>query len=112
MDDLDRVLRVPDSVEPSPGFVAEVMIAVRREPREAERPCFPWRPLGAGLAIAVALAVTGAVLLSRAEAAGSGLPAGSWIVARYGPGLMAAVATLLGLGLARLPRALARDPGD
>src|SRR5262245_45020506 len=111
MEDIDRLLRTPDGVEPSPGFVAEVMVAVRREHRDEPAPSFPWLPLGAGLAVAAALAATGALLLSRVEGTSAALAASSWVMARCAPVLMAAVATLLGLGLARLPRALAGDWG-
>lgn len=107
MEDLDRLLADGDSIEPSTGFAAGVMEALRQE-----RPPipFPWRRLAAGLAAAVALAATGAVLLSRAHLPWTYLPLGIPVLSRALPTLvMAALAALLGRGISRLPRAFRGD---
>ncbi len=117
MQDLDHLLAAPDSIEPSSGFADGVLEALRRKQRERPPIPFPWRRLGAGLCATVALALAGAVLLSRAgvptdalPASPDALPASLQALSRAGPTLaQAALATLLSFGLIRLPRAFSGD---
>ena len=110
MQDLDHLLAAPDSIEPSSGFADGVLEALRRKQRERPPIPFPWRRLGAGLCATVALALAGAVLLSRAGVPTDALPASLQALSRAGPTLaQAALATLLSFGLIRLPRAFSGD---
>jgi hypothetical protein len=110
VEDLDRLLAAADSTEPSSGFAAGVMEALRREQREPPPVPFPWLRLGAGLAAAVALAAMGAVLLSRTGIPWAGLPLSLRILSRAVPTMAeAALAALLSRGLSRLPRAFLGD---
>ncbi|HXB57045.1 MAG TPA: hypothetical protein VN461_19940 [Vicinamibacteria bacterium] len=110
MEDLDHLLAALDSIEPSSGFAAGVVEALRREQREGPPLPFPWRRLGAGLSAAGALAFVGAILSSRAVVPWNALPASLQALSLAGPTLAeAAMATLLSFGLYRLPRAFSGD---
>jgi hypothetical protein len=50
MDSIDDILSEAPSAEPSPGFSARVMSAVRREARTQPPIAFPWARLALGLA--------------------------------------------------------------
>jgi len=62
-DDIERLLTSEELIEPSPGFAASVMSAVRREAAEVAPIAFPWRRVLPGLVLVAAGLVTGFALL-------------------------------------------------
>lgn len=108
MDDLERILSAEDSVEPSAGFTSVVMAAVHRQAAEPPLP-FPWFRFAALLVACLVMAATGAVLLLRAETALASIPTALAPLLALAPELgYAAAVTLVGLGIAYLPRWLMR----
>jgi len=65
-DPLDRILSEDDSLEPSSGFGASVMDAVRRQAAEPQPIPFPWLRFAIGLAACIVLGAAGAKLLAKA----------------------------------------------
>lgn len=70
MNRLDRILSESDAPEPSAGFVAAVMAAVRQTERVPEPLPFPWRWVTGG-----AVAVLAVALVSLAGGASAAPPA-------------------------------------
>ncbi len=62
-DDIGRLLALEEMIEPSPGFTASVMGAVRREAETLEPLAFPWRRALPGLVLSAAGLVAGLALL-------------------------------------------------
>jgi hypothetical protein len=95
MDELDRTLLSEDPIEPSSGFTAAVMEAVRREASAPPPIEFPWRRMLAGQALAgglTAAAVAGVLagVIPVPSLPWEGLePADAWEMAK-GPVLAAA----------------------
>jgi hypothetical protein len=106
-DDVDRILSAEDRLEPSSRFVMDVMAAVRRP---AKPPLmFPWFRFVAGVAALVVMAAAGTVLVLRAGPALTPVAAPFEPLTAVAPELAYAMAaTLLSLGLATVPRLLAR----
>ena len=52
-DDLDRILSKEQTIAPSAGFVASVMVAVRREKATPAPLSFPWKRALPGIAAAI-----------------------------------------------------------
>ncbi len=63
-DDLDRILSSDDSLEPSSGFLKNVMAAVQQAPEEFPR-TFPWLRFVTGLIALLVMAAAGTLLLMR-----------------------------------------------
>jgi hypothetical protein len=112
-DPLDRILSQDDSLEPSSGFGASVMAAVRRQADEPPPIPFPWIRFAVGLVACVALGAAGARLLERIEPAP--FPALSALSASLAPLASAlpifgwaAAAVVLTIAVSRLPRLLTR----
>lgn len=107
-DELDRILSSEEPLEPSSGFVAGVMEAIRAQAAAPPPLPFPWRRFAVGLVACVILAAAGtALLLPRART--PGLAAMLAPLAAVGPELAyAMLALIVSIGLARLPRAFAR----
>jgi len=82
-DDIGPLLASEEMIEPSPGFTASVMGAVRREAEAVEPIAFPWRRALPGLALCAAGLVAGLALLVGAFLAE---PAAGTAVARTIPG--------------------------
>jgi len=79
MDDaeMDRILTRQDEIQPSSGFAASVMEAVRREAAAPPPIPFPWKralPLGALAAIALIVTVVVAVFAATHPGSGSVTP--------------------------------------
>ncbi len=79
MDDaeMDRILSRPDEIQPSSGFAAAVMEAVRREAAAPPPIPFPWKralPLGALAAIALILTVVVSIFAATHPGTGSVAP--------------------------------------
>lgn len=105
-DELDRILSSTDLVEPSSGFTNAVMDGVRERAAEAHTLPFPWGRFAAGLAACGLLAASTTVLLLRVESSLAPIVAP---LAAAAPELgYAALALLVSLITARLPRAFAR----
>ena len=100
MDDLDRLLAREDAREPSGGFSARVMGAVRREAATPPPLRFPWRRLVAGLAAALLWLALGYRLLVQGETLDLHGLAASWEA-------MIVAGLVLSLALARAARLLA-----
>jgi hypothetical protein len=107
-DDVDRILSAEDQLVPSSHFAMEVMAAVRR-PAEPPPLAFPWFRFVAGVAALVVMAAAGTVLVLRAGPALAPVAAPFESLTAIAPELgYAMAATLLSLGLAAVPRLLAR----
>ena len=107
-DDFDRILSAEDRLEPSSHFAMDVMAAVRR-PAEPPPLMFPWFRFVAGVAALAVMAAAGTVLLLRAGPALTPVAAPFEPLTAVAPELGYAIAaTLLSLGLATVPRLLAR----
>jgi hypothetical protein len=105
-DDIDRILSSEESLEPSSGFAMNVMDAVRRQAEEPPPLRFPWSRFATGMGACGVMAWTGTFVLPRFAASLSApLAALGAIVPQLG---YAAGAVILSLGLAALPRLLAR----
>lgn len=63
---IDRALCDEPEIAPSLGFSSRVMRSVRYEAAHRRAIPFPWKPIAAGLGVAVALTIAGAL--------GGGLP--------------------------------------
>lgn len=101
--DRDRVLASEEGVRPSPGFVNNVMAAVRREAAETPRLPFPWVRFGIGVTACSLMGAAGTVLLG--DVSDAIVPATA-----IAPELSLAVAAVVaGLGLAAIPRVLFRS---
>jgi hypothetical protein len=108
-DELDRILAGEEALEPSSGFVSSVMETVRREVEEPPPLPFPWARFAAGLLACTAAAAAATLLAPRFEPALAAIVAPMAPLLALGPELgYAALALLVGLGTARLPRLLAR----
>jgi hypothetical protein len=68
-DELDRILSVEDSLEPSSGFTANVMESVRQDAADRHRRHFPWLWLAAGLTACAVMLAAGMVLVLQVEPA-------------------------------------------
>lgn len=60
-DAIDRALRDEPEIHPSAGFSQRVMRSVRQEADRQGAIPFPWRQLGAGLALSAGVAIIGAI---------------------------------------------------
>jgi hypothetical protein len=104
-DDFDRILASEGPIEPSSGFVTDVMAAVHRQAAEPPPLPFPWLRFATGLAACGTMAVSGTFLLPRFEHAFSAIAAPLAPLARVAPDLGYAVAVVIvGIGLVALPR--------
>jgi hypothetical protein len=107
-DEVDRILSAEDQLVPSSHFAMEVMAAVRR-PAEPPPLIFPWFRFIAGVVALVVMAAAGTVLLLRAGPSLTPVAAPLEPLATVAPELgYAMAATLLSVGLAAVPRLLAR----
>jgi hypothetical protein len=108
-DELERILSAEDGLEPSSGFAAGVLAAVRR-PGAATPPLrFPWLRFAAGVAASGVMAVAGTVLLLRSGPALATVTAPLAPLAAAAPVFgYATAAVVLSLGLASVPWLLAR----
>src|ERR1700736_3531875 len=66
-DESERILSSDDSLQPASGFVISVMQAVRQQADQPPSPAFPWLRLAMGLVGCLVVAVSGTILLLRAE---------------------------------------------
>src|SRR5262245_60397635 len=108
-DRLERILSAEDSLEPSSGFAASVMDAVRVQAHEPPPLRFPWPRFAVGLVACLTLAAAGAALGPRAEQLALVLAAPLQPLAAVSRELgYAALALIVSLALTRLPRLLAR----
>ena len=108
-DELDRILSSEQSLEPSSGFAAAVMDAVRLQASEPTPLPFPWGRFALGLAACVVLAATGTTLALQTEAMLAALVVPLAPLAAVAPELGYVALALLGsLAIARLPRVLVR----
>jgi hypothetical protein len=108
-DDLEGILASDDTLEPSSGFAASVMGAVRGEAVERPSIPFPWWRFALGVAACVALAGGGSLWLAQAGPVLRAAAARFAPLAPAGPALgYAALAVILSLVLSRLPRILSR----
>jgi hypothetical protein len=109
MDELERILASEDSFEPSAGFRAGVMDAVRQAAAEPPPLRFPWGRLAVGLASCGVLAAAGTTLAPQAVPAL--IPAETLAqLAEAAPSLgYAGLAVFLSLAMARLPRLFVRS---
>jgi hypothetical protein len=108
-DELEHILSAADGLEPSAGFARDVMGAVRRQAEEPPPLPFPWGRFALGVVACLTAAAAGAALWPRIESVLPALAAPLAPFAAVAPDLaLAAVALFLSLGLARLPRILAR----
>lgn len=108
-EEIDQILSDPDTLEPSSGFTSSIMDAVYRQASEPPRPQFLWFHIGLLLTSCVGIAASGAVLMFRFQHAlmvqiALSAPAPSVAVDLC----YAMAAVFAALGLARLPRLLAR----
>lgn len=71
-DDLDRILSGEEPVAPSAGFVASVMVAIRRENATPAYLSFPWKRALPGIAAAVISIVLLCAEIARSLAAPTG----------------------------------------
>jgi hypothetical protein len=108
-DDLDRILSSEDDLEPSSDFSTDVMATVRWPETEPRSLTFPWFRFAAGLAASGVMAAAGTVLLLRSGPALIAVTAPLAPLAAVAPEFgYATAAVLLSLGLASVPRLLAR----
>jgi len=118
-DEIERALRAEPLVEPSTGFAASVMAAVRAEATAPPPLAFPWRRALPAMAVAglclVATAIAFGSAMASAPAAAPGDTADpasralAWLAQDHRAAYLAVVACLvLVTGLARAPR---RDRG-
>lgn len=70
-DDIDRILADEPPLQPSSGFAAEVMEAVRRESEGPEPLAFPWGRVAPGLIICGVACALGIALFPWGSAAAS-----------------------------------------
>jgi hypothetical protein len=109
-DEIDRILAGADRLEPSSGFVRNVMDAVRRQASEPPPVRFPWLRFAAGLLACGLMALAGTALLPRLETTIARVSAPLAPLAAIAPELCYAAAVLLmSLALAALPRVLSRS---
>jgi hypothetical protein len=108
-DELERAL-AEDSIEPSSGFAAGVMDAVRLAASEPPPLPFPWSRLALGVASCALLASAGTNLLAEANWAGAAAAATLSPLATVAPQVgYAALGVALSLALSRLPRLFIRS---
>ena len=62
LDDLDRALSESREIQPSGGFAASVMVAVRRDAQMPPALTFPWKRAVVGLTTCAALTIVGVAL--------------------------------------------------
>ena len=108
-DDLDRILSSDDALEPSSGFLKNVMAAAQELP-DIPPPTFPWRRFLAGQAALMVMAAAGTPLLEKWGAGLTPLAARLAPLAAIAPEFGCAVAaTLVAVGVAAIPWLLARS---
>ena len=73
-DDLDHILSKEETIAPSPGFVASVMVAIRRENATPAPISFPWKRALPG----IAAAIVSMVLLGAEISSSLAAPPTSW----------------------------------
>ncbi len=109
VDEIESILSSEETIEPSAGFAASVMEAVRRSAAEAPALPFPWPRLAGGMAVSAACALAGGLLALRAEAPLVALPSGLSPLRAAAPELgYAGLALFASVGLARFTKGLAR----
>ena len=109
-DEIDRILAGEETLEPSSGFAHSVMETVRREAAEPPPLPFPWARFTWGLLACTAAAAAATLLAPRFGPAVVSMAAPMAPLLALGPELgYAALALLVGLGAARLPRLLVRS---
>jgi hypothetical protein len=98
VDALDRILssESDEMLEPSSGFAASAMRAVREAAAEPPPLPFPWGRLAVGFGACSALTAAGATLALRADVSLATLPALGPQLALIGPELAYAAAAILG----------------
>lgn len=108
-DELERAL-TEDSIEPSSGFAASVMDAVRLAAAEPPPLPFPWGRLAVGIAACVLLASAGTKLVAEADGAWDMAAATLAPLAVVAPQIgYAALGVALSLALSHLPRLFIRS---
>lgn len=114
MDEIDRLLSSEERLEPSSGFAAAAMAAVREAATEPPPLPFPWGRLVSGLVVCCGLTLSGAALAMSADLSAATLPVPLPQLATVAPELGLAGATILAsFGLLRLLRQLVtRVPSD
>jgi hypothetical protein len=104
--DLDRILQSDDVLEPSSGFVAGVMDAVRREAQQPASVAFPWARFVLGLAASGLMAAAATALFANfSEAFASALAPLATVTPEIGYAVAALVVTFVFIFL---PRVLSR----
>jgi hypothetical protein len=108
-DELERAL-AEDSIEPSSGFAAGVMNAVRLAAAEPPPLRFPWGRLALGIAACALLARAGTDLTAEASGAWAAAAATLSPLAAAAPHVgYAALGVALSLAFSRLPRFFIRS---
>ena len=83
-DDIERLLASETMIEPSPGFAASVMEAVRSEAAVPAPLAFPWRRVLPGLVlVGLALLAGLGILVSALVTAPASGPAPDWAAPRW-----------------------------
>ena len=107
MDEIDRILVSEEALEPSSGFAASVMRAVRDTASELAPLPFPWWRFAIGVIACGLAAASGAALVRQLEASMLDLTAGE--METIGVALSGAAAVLLAsLGALAIRRAFGR----
>jgi hypothetical protein len=107
-DDLDRILASDAILQPSPAFSRKVMAAVRHE---ASTPAlsFPWVRFGIGIGASSLMAAAATALFTGSAPSAPAVMDVMAPVAALAPELACAVAAvIIGIGIAAVPRVLAR----
>jgi hypothetical protein len=95
VDDLDQILSSDEGIEPSSGFAAYAMRAVREAAAEPPPLPFPWGRFMAGFVTCSTLTAVGAAVVLRAGVSLATLPAPAPQLALVGPQLGYATVTIL-----------------
>jgi len=107
-DEIDGILSSEPGLEPSSGFVRAVMDAVHEDAGAPPLP-FPWRRFALGVVACGAVAVAGTMAGPQLSAGLAALAQPLAPLAAVAPELgYAAIALVVSLAIARLPRLLAR----
>jgi hypothetical protein len=98
-EDIDQILSSDDTLEPTSGFVSNVMHRVRNAADEPAPQTFPWLRFALGLVCCLVVAASGAMLGLRLEQSLIGLCAGITSLSRIEPELAYAFAgVIVGFG--------------
>jgi hypothetical protein len=94
-DDIERMLASEDPIEPTAGFTAGVMEAVRREAETPVPIAFPWRRAVPGMVLAVVGTCVLGVLAVTTQAPAAAAPTGPVAALEVPPHLLLAGAALV-----------------